>query len=281
MKNLANNSQHVLVVIFGLIIGIATYVFFSGEGVYSFLFLDINKELLAKSLGFVSFGLYSRWCYEPSVLPNEQAIELCLGSQTGRVFSESNIVFVARPFWSIWKRMSVQHFSFTVATQNRTMEGHSMIVFATGKAIPVNVQLLAKMSQEGIQEQVLGLSMMTIGGYIRENTRDTLLDYQYWDISELIQITFGERNFYGLNVTVFTTKVLEVNPETMRQFDTLARQRDMNTTLQNLRQHFPSISDVELYAVYASLVGITPQVMSYVVNGAGTNNILLGRGDNH
>ena len=67
----------------------------------------------------------------------------------------------------------------------------------------------------------------------------------------------------------------------MRQFDTLARQADMQTTLINLRQNFPHISDVELYAVYASLVGVTPQVMSYVVNGSGTNNLLLGRGDTH
>ena len=280
MTNFANNRHHVFVVIFGLVLGLAMYTFFSGEGSYSFILFEIHKDLLAKSFGFLAFGLYSRWCYEPSVLPNEQAIELFLGNQTGRVFEESNIVFVARPFWSIWKRLSIQHFSFTVATQNRTTEGHSVMVFATGKAVPVNVQLLAKISQEGMQEQVLGLSMMTIGAYIRENTRDALLTYQHWDISELIKSTLGENNFYGLDVLLFTTKVIEVSQETMRQFDMIARQADMQTMLLSLKQNFPNISDVELYAMYASFVGITPQVMSYVINGKGSNTILLGRGDN-
>lgn len=278
---LSAGISHLVVIIIGLTLAFITYTSLSGEGVYSFFFWDIHKDLLAKALAVAVFGLYGRWCYELPILPNEQGIQLFFGTQTGEVWNESNFLFIPRPFWSIWKRLSIQHFSFTVATQNRTMEGHSMLVFAIGRAVPINVQLLAKISQEGMQEQVLGLSMMAIGAYIRQNARNSLLSYQRWNISELIQITFGENNFYGLDVTVFTTKVIEVSQETMRQFDTLARQADMQTTLNNLKQNFPSISDVELYAVYASLVGITPQIMSYVVNGSGTNNILLGRGDNH
>lgn len=278
---LSSGMSHVVVIVFGLIFGLITYTLFSGEGTYSFLFWEIHKNLLAQSLSFIVFGFYGRWCYEVPILPNEQGIQLFFGAQTGEVWNESNFLFIPRPFWSIWKKMSIQHFSFTIATQNRSEEGHSMIVFATGRAVPVNVQLLAKMSQEGVQEQVLGLSMMAIGVYIRDNAREALLNYQHWDISGHIKNIFGEHNFYGLDVTVFTTKVIEVSQETMRQFDMLARQTDMQTTLLNLKQNFPSISDVELYAIYASLVGITPQIMSYVVNGAGTNNILLGRGDNH
>jgi hypothetical protein len=174
--------------------------------------------------------------------------------------------------------VSVQHFSFTVAAQNRTQEGHSMIIFATGRAVPQNVHLLAKMSQEGVQEQVLGLCMMSLGSYIQNNARNTLLAYQQWDISGQIMHTFGLNNFYGLDINVFTTKVIEVNNETMRQFDVLARAVDTETVLGNLRQSFPNVSDVELYAMYASFVGINPAVMSYVVHGEGNNNILLGRG---
>lgn len=278
---LSVNQGHVLVPLFGLILGMITYLVFSGEGSYSFLFWDIHKNLFAKSLGFIVFGFYCRMCYISPILPNEQGIELFLGTQTGEVLGESNFIFLPWPFWSVWKRVSIQHFSFTVAAQNRTKEGHQMMVFATGKAIPENVQLLAKISQEGVQEQVLGLSMMALGRYINHNERKPLLNYQQWDISGFVQETFGDNQFYGLKVNVFTTKVVEVNPETMRQFDTLARQADMQTTLSVLKQIFSGASDVELYAMYASLVGITPAVMSYVVNGGGANTILLGRGNQH
>jgi hypothetical protein len=276
MNNFANNRQHIFVVLFGLIIAISVYIFLSGDGEYSFLFWNINKNLLAKTLSFVAFGLYSRWCFEPAVLPNEQAIELFLGEQTGKVFSESSIVFVAKPFWTIWKRVSIQHFSFTVASQNRTKEGHSVMVFATGRAVPENVQLLAKMSQDGMQEQVLGLSMMAIGSYIHVNERNTLLNYQHWDISHIVHGIFGLNGFYGLSVQVFTTKVVEVNPETMRQFDLMARQTDMMTVLSALSEKFPNASDVEVYAMYASMMGINPATMSYVIHGNG-QHMILGR----
>lgn len=278
---LSSGISHLVVIVFGLILGLVAYVTFAGAGFYTFLFWDINKDLLAKSLAFIVFGFYGRWCYELPILPNEQGIQLFFGAQTGEVWHESNFLFIPRPFWSIWKRMSVQHFSYTVATQNRTMEGHTVMVFATGRAVPEDVHLLAKISQEGMQEQVLGLTMMAIGSYIRENSREALLNYQHWDISGYVEGIFGENNFYGLDATVFTTKVIEVSQETMRQFDMLARQSDMQTTLSNLKQNFPKISDVELYAMYASLVGITPQVMSYVINSGNgrTNNILLGKLD--
>jgi hypothetical protein len=282
MNTFANSKHHILVPLFGLFFGAVVYVLcliFLGEGEYTFLFLNINRDILAKTLAFISFGLYSRFCYESPVLPNEQAIELFLGNQTGEVFSESNIIFVARPFWSIWKRVSIEHFSFTVASQNRTKEGHSMMVFATGRAVPENVQLLSKISQMGMQEQVLGLSMMAIGNYIRSNERNVLLNYQNWDISGIVQNIFGEHHFYGLAVKVFTTKVIEVNPETMRQFDLMARQTDMMTTLLVLTEKFPNASDIELYAMYASMMGITPSVMSYIVHGNSGNNMILGRGN--
>lgn len=280
MTRLSAGMSHVIVIVFGIILASLAYGLFSGEGVYSFLFWDINKNLLAKTLAFITFGFYGRWCYETPILPNEQGIQLFFGAQNGEVWNESNFLFIPRPFWSIWKRVSIQHFSFTVATQNRTKEGHSVMVFATGRAVPINVQLLAKISQEGAQEQVLGLSMMAIGTYINQNQRNSLLCYPNWDISLQVKNIFGKNKFYGLDVTVFTTKVVEVNPETMRQFDTLARQVDMETTLRSLKENFPGISDVELYAAYASLVGLTPKVMSYVVHGGGNNNIIFGREGN-
>lgn len=275
---LSSGMSHVVVVVFGVILGIIVYAFFSGEGSYQFLFMNINRQALAQCLGFLSFGFYSRWCYELPIQPNEQGIQLFLGAQTGEVWGESNFLFIPRPFWSIWKRVSIQHFSFTVAAQNRTEEGHSLIVFATGRAVPNNVQLLAKISQEGIQEQLLGLSTMCLGAYIRNNQRTSLLNYQHLDISEYVKKVLGEHQLYGLDVTVFTSKVIEVNPAVMRQFDVSALQDDMQTTLWKLKQNFPQISDVELYAVYASIVGYTPPVMSYIVHGERNNTLLLGGG---
>ena len=275
---LTKHQAHLIVVMIGTIIAFFVYLFFSGEGSYSILFFDINKEKLAKSLSFISFGLYVRWCYEIPIPPNEQGIQLFFGEQTGEVWSESNFLFVPRPFWSIWKRLSIQHFSFTVATQNRTKEGHSVMVFATGRAVPNNAQLMAKITEEGMREQTLGLSMTAIGAYIRTNNRDTLLNFQNWNISEAVKNIFEENNFYGLNVTVFTTKVVEVSQETMRQFDILARQLDMSGTISKLQESFPGSTDLERYAMYASLVGINPAVMSYIVHGEGNNNVLIGGG---
>lgn len=273
---LSSGQSHVVIILFGCIVGVIVFLFFTGEGYHTFLFWKINKVLSAKMLAVVSFGIYGRWCYEQPILPNEQGIQLFLGAQTGEVWGEGNFLFIPRPFWSIWKRVSVQHFSFTVAAQNRTKEGHLVMVFATGRAVPTDAHLLAKMSQEGIQEQVFGLSMRAIGSYIRANTRNTLLDYQSWDISKITNFVLGENKFYGLHVAVFTTKVIEISQETVRQFDTLARQVDMETTIKILKQNFSLSSDVELYAMYASLIGINPSVMSHVIHGGGSNAILLG-----
>lgn len=277
----ANNRQHVYVLIIGLLIAISVYFFFSGEGTYSFLFFDFNKNLLAKVLAFVSFGLYTRWCYDPNVDPNEQAIELFLGEQTGAVFKESNIVFVARPFWSTWKRVSIQHFSFTVAAHNRTKEGHSMIVFATGKAVPHNAHLLAKMSQSGVEEQVIGLSMLAIGSYINVNQRDVLLRFPQFEISKHVGEFFDKNDFYGLTLKVFTTRVIEENQKTKELFDAKARQTDMESILRGIRTSLPNLSEVELFAAYASIAGVTPAVMSHVIHGNGTNAMILGdKGNN-
>jgi hypothetical protein len=280
MTTYANNRQHVYVIVIGLVLASSVYLYISGEGSYTLLLFSFNKNLLAKVLAFVSFGLYSRWCYESDILPNEQAIETFLGEQTGEVFKESNIVFVARPLWGIWKRVSVQHFSFTVAAQNRSKEGHSLIVFATGKAIPNNAQLLAKMTQSGVEEQVLGLSMLAIGVYINQNQRETLLQYPQWDVSKHIGTFFENNDLYGLTVKVFTTKVIEENQKTRELFDAKARQGDMEAVLKSIRTSLPNLSEVELFATYASIAGVTPAVMSHVIHGGATNTMILGGGQN-
>lgn len=278
---LGSGFSHVVVIFFGLLIGVSVFLYFTGYGSYSFLFFNIDKNLSAKMLGFVSFGLYTRWCYESPILPNEQGILLFFGGQTGEVWGESNFLFIPRPFWSIWKKVSIQHFTFTVTAQNRTKEGHSMMVFATGKAVPKNVQLLSKISQEGLQEQVLGLSMMAVGSYIQQNKRLSLLGYQSFDISGYVKNLFGKNNLYGLDVSVFTTKVMELSPEIARQFDLLAISKDMGEIMKTITRNFPDMSPVERYATYASLSGLNPSVMSYVIHGKGTNNLLLGRDGEH
>lgn len=271
--------SHFVVIAIGLAIAVNVYLFFSGEGTYHVLFLDFDKTKLAQTLGFVSFGLYARWCYEQPILPNQQGIQLFFGVQTGEVWGEGNFLFIPRPFWSIWKQMSVMDFSFTVAAQNRSKEGHMMMVFATGRSRPTNVQLLAKISQQGLEEQVLGLSMSAVGTYIHLNARATLLEYQAYNISDHVKKIFGDNKFYGLDVQVFTTKVVEVSQETMKQFDILARKGDMQTTIRGFKKNFPGISDLELYAMYASIMGINPAVMSYMVHGKGNTNLFVGQGN--
>ena len=263
-----------------ILVGITVFLFFQGEGSYSILFLYIQKNGIAKIFGFVSFGLYTRWCYEEPILPNEQGIQLFFGAQTGEVWTESSFLFIPRPFWGIWKKISINHFSFTVVAQNRTKEGHSLMLFATGRAVPQNVQLLAKISEEDLKQQTVGISMSALGEYIRFNTRDSLLVYPSMDISSLVRKRFQKNRLYGLDVDVFTTKVVEVNQETMRQFDVLARQSDMDTILSKLKDTFPGATDLERYAMYASFVGVNPAVMSYIVHGEGKSNLLLG-GQHH
>lgn len=280
MTDFANNRQHMYVIVAGVLIAAGVYTYFSGEGSYTFLLLSFNKNLSAKVLAFASFGLYTRWCYEPDIAPNEQGILQFLGKQTGEVLEESNIVFVARPIWGIWKRVSIQHFSFTVAAHNRSKEGHLMIVFATGKAIPENVQLLAKMTQSGIEEQVIGLSMLAIGSYINQNQRASLLGFPQFEISRLVSDFFSKSDFYGLRIKVFTTKVIEDNPKTRELFDAKARQEDMESVLRSIRTSLPNLSEIELFAVYASIAGVTPAVMSHVIHGSGVNTMILGDGKN-
>lgn len=274
---LSIHQSHVIVFFLSFIFGFSTYLYFSGNGYYSFLFWNIDKDLLAQCLGFAVFGLYFRWCSESPILPNQQGIQLFFGSQTGEVWNEGNFLFIPRPFWSIWKKVSVEHFSFTVATQNRTQEGHIVMVFATGRAVPENVQLLSKISQEGLQEQVVGLSMMAVGTYISMNSRMDLLQYPHFDISQHVQDIFGKNQLYGLAVQIFTTKVEEINEQTRKQFDAIARLGDMGGIMNGLKQSFPTMSEVELYAAYASIVGFHPWVTSHVIhgNGSGNNTILL------
>lgn len=281
MTKYVNNIQHVRVIVIGLLIAGIVYTYFTGEGYYTILFLKIDKALFARTLAIISFGLYSRWCFMLPVGPNQQAIEMLFGKQTGGVFHESNLIFVARPFWSIWKSVSIEHSTFTVAAQNRTQDNHSVLVFATGTVVPENVQQLSKMNPEMIMQQVLSLSEMALGQYINNRLWKALFNYQQWDISEMVDDVFKQNHFYGLRVHVRTTKVTEVNPDTMRHFDRLALQTDMKSMMRSLREEFPHISDVELYAVYASLLQVKSSVMSHVIHGQTGNNIFLdGRNNN-
>lgn len=282
---------HVLTFVIATTLALTVRSFFDEEGYISFYHLHMENQSFGNILAFISFGLYTRYCYV-FIPPNHQGIQTCLGWQTGEVWGEGNFHFIPRPFWDIWKIVSVEHFTFTVAGQNRTKEGFMMMVFATGRAIPENAFLIAKMlSMDHLKEQLIGLAMMTIGKYINQNERRALLDYPVWDISSFLKHSLEEEReqhgvmeldgLYGVMVTLRTSKVIEVDKVTEAQFNTLARTSDMDTVIGNLRKQFPVLSDVELYAAYGAFVGINPTVMSYVLHGDGNKNIFVGGAGGH
>lgn len=269
-------QAHVVVLFIGALCGLATYFWFLGPGYYKVLFFSVNQALFAKIVGYLAFGFYVRWCYEVPIEPNQQRIQTFFGAQTGEVWGEGNFLFVPRPFWGMWKSLSIEHFSFTIAAENRTKEGYRVMVFATGRAEPENVHLLAKMSPGDVREQVIGLSMSAVGSYIYNNARASLLKYQNFDISAYVQEEFKVKEFYGLKVKAFTTKVIEMNQETTLLFDRLAAEGQMEALFAKLKTYFPDANDAERYAMYATFVGLTPAVMSHVVHGNGKTVLLAG-----
>lgn len=280
-------------VIIGFIIASVVYFYIDGDGYFSFFLININRHVLAEVLAVISFGVYIRYS-KVIIPPNQQGVLTLFGFQIGQVLFEGNLHLVPFLIMQVWKIVSVEHFTFTVAAQNRTKEGFTMMVFATGRAIPENAFLIAKMSSmDYLKEQLLGLSMMTIGRYINVNERMTLLNYPVWDISRDLRASLEEEReqhgvmeidgLYGVKVILRTSKVIEVDKVTEAQFNMVARAIDMTSAIENMKKLFPSLSDVELYAMYATLVGITPSVMSYIVHGEGNKNIFVGGvgGNNH
>lgn len=264
-------QAHVVVALIASTIATTVYSLLSGYGYYSFGPAYVNRNGIAGVAAFLSFGLYYRYCHAP-VAPNAQGIQLFFGAQTGTVWGEGNFHFIPRPFWDLWKEMSVEHIVFTVAAQNRSREGHQMMVFATGRGKPTNAFAMAKLStKEDLVTQLLGHSMRTIGAYIHRESRETLLSYPMYDLSEWFASDEENENFntYDVQVDLMTTKVIEVNPKTMEQFDALARQKDMNTMVEGLKVAFPNMDEIERYAVYATLTGFSPAVMSHIVHGNG------------
>jgi hypothetical protein len=273
---------HIVTLVYLALIWLVVFFTIAKEGYFSILFFHISYTSLATALATVVFGVMSRKCYV-TILPNYQGIQTFLGAQNGMVWGEGNFHFIPWPIWTIWRRISIEHISFTVAAQNRTKDEHQMMVFATGRAVPTNVSYLAKIPEqnfkEQLTEQLVGLAMKSVGRYMNDVKRNTLFRYEQWDISKWFESTLKTRGlFYGLDVTLWTTKVVEVNKTTMEQFDLLARQADMGTAILEMKKLFPLLSEQELYAAYASQVGLTPNVMSHMIHGSGANILLDGKG---
>ncbi len=269
----------VIVILVGLFLSTLVYQMFSGYGYISFGPAHFHRNGTSALLAFLVFGLWSRYCHV-SIAPNTQGIQVCFGVQTGEVWSEGNFHFTPRPVWDIWKEMSVEHLLFTVAAQNRSKEGHQMVVLATGRGIPQNAYAMAKLrSPEDLLTQLVAHSMQTIGKYIHRELRETLLDYPSFDLSRWFASDPTNVMFatYGVQVDLTTTKVFEVNPQTMAQFDQLARKKDMDVIVEGLKVSFPEASDVERYAIYATMVGFKPAVMSHIIHGQAANFFVDGR----
>ena len=54
----------------------------------------------------------------------------------------------------------------------------------------------------------------------------------------------------------------------------------MESVLRSIRTSLPNLSEIELFAVYASIAGVTPAVMSHGIHGSGVNTMILGDGKN-
>lgn len=281
LPTLSITQGHIVTLLYLAVIWFVVFFTIAKDGYFSIFFFHISYVSLATVVATVVFGVMSRKCYV-MIPPNHQGIQTFLGTQNGMVWGEGNFHFIPWPIWGIWRKISIEHVSFTVATQNRTKDGHQMMVFATGTAIPINTYHLAKIPEknfrEQLNEQLVGLAMMSIGKYINTEGRSYLFSYQQKDIAEWFQKSLEEKQLYGMEVVLRTTKVVEVNTTTMKQFDLLARQADMGTAIAGMKKLFPLLSEQELYAAYASQVDLKPNVMSHIIHGKGANILLDGRG---
>ena len=264
--------QRFLIPVTGLcavMIFLTVFSFFSGKGDYQFLFWVWNKNVIATGFGVIVAGVYLRWCKLPTIPINHQAIQEFLGVQTGEVITEGKYHFTPKPFWDVEKIVSVEHFTFTVAAQNRTKEGYTVLVCATGKVRPFNVFHIAKLSREDLKEQVMATAMNFLGNQIRISPRSELLGYQAYDdqkFSRLFSSDLATAGLQGLYVGLMTTKMVEVDPNTFKQFETQAGLSNMQKIIADLKKQFPHFSDKELYATYASLAGLDPHIMSHIVS---------------
>lgn len=279
VPSLSVNQSNILVFVTACVMWFIMYQYFKGYGYYSFWFVHFEKNSIGIVLATIPTGIFIRWCHAP-IEPNFQGIQTFLGTQNGVVWEEGKFQFIFRPLFDIWKKLPIEYQSFTLATENRSKDGHRLLVLATGSALPKNVSWLAKFSEvnfrEQVQEQLVGLGMLAIGRYINDNNRVVMLGYQQWDIKNYFSQVLSEKSLFGMEITLNTTKVVEVDPTTARQFDMLARMGDMTSSIQSLSTMFPNLSDAEKYAMYGTLAGINPSVMTHIIKGKGGNHVLLG-----
>lgn len=281
MPKLSISGGHISVLFLCALIWYIVHAMLAGPGGVSLSSSYMSQHKFVNLFAIAAAGLYGKYCIVV-IPPNHQGIQLFLGMQTGIVWGEGNFHFIPRPFFDIGRVIPIEHVSFTVAAQNRTNEGHLMLLFATGRAEPENVYHLAKIPEKDFQaqlnEQLVGIAMMTLGRYINVNSRETLFRFSQYDITEGFEEILSEQNLYGMKVTLRTTKAVEVNTKTMEQFDFIARQSGMETAIAQLKKLFPLLSEQELYAAYGAQLGLTPAIMAYTIRGQGGNILLDGRG---
>lgn len=276
---LSSLAGHIVTLVFALILFCLIYFYFRGEGDYSFLFLHWDKNSIATLFGIVAVGAYLRRC-NIRIPINHQGIQEVAGTQTGAVWGESLIHLIPWPVWDIRRIISIEHISFTVAAQNRTSDGFSMLVTSTGVAKPLNVFRLAKIPRADLKEQLFGAAQNTLGRKIHDSKREDLLSYMVLSnkqLSDAYADVLSEGEMYGLAVKLTATQVTEVDPNTMKQFEAKARTQDMQTMISDLKKQFPKFTDAQLYAAYATLTGHDPHVMSYVIEGdASAKTVIFG-----
>jgi hypothetical protein len=252
---------------------------FGGEGYHSILFAHVSKNSFGILVGVCTIGVFIRTALLV-IPPNHQAIQKVLGAQSGEVRTEGTYITLW-PIVTYEKPVSTQHISFTVAVQNRTLEQLLVMVFATGRAVPENVFPLAKLPREKLEEQLVGIAMNTLGVRICTTSLKDLRNYAYQNLSEVFLKNLKSNHFYGLDVTLAVTRVEESDQTTLKQIELLARRDGMETAIETLKKTFPDLTPSQLYAAYASLVGVDAKVMSHIVEGGEvTKNLFMGDGFN-
>ncbi len=270
------NQSRASVAVVLLVVFFFTWFFLFRRGYYSFWFIHVSGEGVATVAPFLVCGVLARY-FHLSIPPNTQGAVYVLGKQTEDSWGESNIHFVLRPIVDVWVIKSTQHFTIDIATQTRTKDGYLMMIFAVATCAPTDAYKLAKISLDDLVKRLTALctsAMLTSVHGIERQEFYSDDEHVYEILDDRLQNLKMDK--YGVGLDVIVTKFLESDEGTLKQFEVLARSKDMRVIVEGLKHEFPGTNDAERYAIYASLVGFKSSVLSYVVRGTDGSNVILG-----
>jgi hypothetical protein len=263
-------TGHVLTFVIGAALGCFVFWYFDGEG--TILIFDRHKFAVMMSLA--TFSMYQKYCLD-TIPPNHQAVVTIFGIPSVIPWNAGSFKQLFRPICQIWKIVSIEHFTITTASTNRTKDGYSVTVLATVTCKPYDVYLMIKMgSRKDLEVNLTGLCEHVVGNYLQQNSRSTLLKYKSYDISSFLKDEIDHRGtMYGVAVDLRTTEVFDVDSVTKRHFEAVARHEDMQTLMAKLKEKFTTLSESQIFAMYASMVGIPANTIT--VEGSGAPRVVV------